>query len=242
MLVALAVLTLVPLLAPMAADAANRRISISDYSWSERDLEIDRGEHVTWYWIGPDTMHSVTGDNVAAAGLDSDPQTNQPQHRIGDQFRLDFEQPGTYAFRCKLHSTVRGTVTVSDTPGDPISEPDPIPQSRVDLSAPNLSDVRINRTRVFRRGTSLQYSIDERARIEIEYYLLRKGRQRKFAGWARYRWGHVGINRLRFGIRRKRFKAKPGRYLAEVRAFDEAANETRPTRLRARILRPSRGR
>ncbi len=235
---ALAVVCLLPLLLPAGADAANRRIAISNYSWSDSQIAIDRGEHVTWYWIGPDTMHSITGDNAAAAGLDSDPQTNQPQHRIGDEFRLDFDQPGVYEFRCKLHATVRGSVTVSDQPGDPVTEPDPIPESQVDLSPPRLRDVRIDRTRVFRKGTSMKYSIDERARVEIEYYRLRKrGRKPKFAGWARYKWGHIGFNRLRFGVRRKKFKAKPGRYLAEVRAIDEAANETRPTKLRFEILR-----
>jgi plastocyanin len=233
--IALAI-ALVATLLPTAADAANRRISISNYRWSDTEIQIDRGEHVSWYWVGPDTMHSVTGDNAAAAGLDSDPQTNQPQHQVGDTFQLDFDEPGRYEFRCKLHSTVRGSITVSEAPGDPDSEPDPVPESNVDLSPPKLSNVFLTRNRIFRKGTSMKYSLDERARIEIEYYLLRKGKRRKFAGWARYKWGHTGFNRLRFGIRRKRFKAKPGRYLAKVRAIDEAANETRPTKLRFRII------
>lgn len=229
-------ITLLAALLPTAADASNRRISISNYRWSDNQIQIDLGEHVTWYWIGPDTMHSITGDNAAAAGLDSDPQTNQPQHRIGDDFQIDFDAPGIYEFRCKLHSTVRGSVEVSDTPGDPISEPDPVPKSNVDLTPPKLTNVFLTKDRVFRKGTSLKYSLDERARVEIEYYLLRKGKRRKFAGWARYKWGHVGLNRLRFGVRRKKFKAKPGRYLAEVRATDASANESRPTKLRFRVI------
>jgi plastocyanin len=225
------------LLVPAAASAENRRISISNYAWSDQDFTIDRGEHVSWYWIGPDTMHSITGDSPDAKGIDSDPQTNQPQHKIGDTFRVDFDNPGIYSFRCKLHSTVNGTVTVSSTPGDPITEPDPIPRSKVDLEAPNLRDLRLGSTTVRRKGTSMKYSINERARIEIEYLRSKRRGGRQFAGYARYKGGHIGANGLRFGIRRTNFPARPGRYLAKVRAIDKAANATRPFKLRFRIVR-----
>jgi len=225
------------LLVPAAASAENRRISISNYAWSDQDFTIDRGEHVSWYWIGPDTMHSITGDSPDAKGIDSDPQTNQPQHKIGDTFRVDFDNPGIYSFRCKLHSTVNGTVTVSSTPGDPITEPDPIPRSKVDLEAPNLRDLRLGSTTVRRKGTSMKYSINERARIEVEYLRSKRRGGRQFAGYARYKGGHIGANGLRFGIRRTNFPARPGRYLAKVRAIDRSANATRPFKLRFRIVR-----
>ncbi len=233
----LPVLAVGALLVPAAASAENRRISISNYAWSDMDFAIDRGEHVSWYWIGPDTMHSITGDSPDSAGLDSDPQTNQPQHRIGDSFRLDFDEPGVYSFRCKLHSTVRGTVTVSSTPGDPVTEPDPIPRSQVDLEPPNLRDLRLGSSTVRRKGTSMKYSINERARIEIEYLRDKRGGGRRFAGYARYKGGHIGANGLRFGIKRTNFPARTGRYLAKVRAIDRSANATRPFKLRFRIAR-----
>jgi plastocyanin len=225
------------LLVPAAASAENRRISISNYAWSDSEFTIDRGEHVSWYWIGPDTMHSITGDSPDSAGLDSDPKTNQPLHKIGDSFRLDFDKPGVYSFRCKLHSTVRGTVTVSSTPGDPVTEPDPVPQSQVDLKPPNLRDLRLGSSTVRRKGTSMRYSINERARIEIEYLRSKRRGGRTFAGYARYKGGHIGANGLRFGIKRTNFPARPGRYLAKVRAIDRSANATRPFKLRFRIAR-----
>lgn len=225
------------LLVPAAASAENRRISISNYAWSDKAFTIDRGEHVSWYWIGPDTMHSITGDSPDSNGIDSDPQTNQPQHKIGDTFRVDFDKPGTYSFRCKLHSTVNGTITVSSSPGDPVTEPDPVPQSQVDLQAPNLRDLRIASSTVRRKGTSMTYSTNERARIEIEYLRDKRRGGRRFAGYARYKGGHIGANGLRFGIERTNFPARPGRYLAKVRAIDNAANATRPFKLRFRIVR-----
>lgn len=225
------------LLVPTAASAENRRISISNYAWSDTAFTIDRGEHVSWYWIGPDTMHSITGDSPDSKGLDSDPQTNQPQHKIGDTFRLDFNKPGTYSFRCKLHSTVNGTVTVSSNPGDPLTEPDAVPRSQVDLTAPNLRNLRLGSNIVRRNGTSMKYSINERARVEVEYFRSKRRGGQRFAGYARYKGGHIGDNGLRFGIERTNFPARPGRYLAKVRAIDNAANATRPFKLRFRIAR-----
>ena len=112
------------LLAPNA-DAANRRVAISNYQWSDRALELDLGEHVTWYWVGPDTMHSVTGDSPNARGIDSDTGIDLPEHHDRRQLPASFDAAGTYKLVCKLHSTVRGTVTVSDTPGDPASRARP---------------------------------------------------------------------------------------------------------------------
>ena len=52
-------------------------------------------------------MHSVTGYVRQRHGLDSDPQTNQPQHELGDNFQLSFDRPGEFVLNCKLHSTVQ---------------------------------------------------------------------------------------------------------------------------------------
>lgn len=222
------------LLVPAASDAANRRVAISDYSWSETDLRIDRGEHVSWYWVGPDTMHSVTGTSANADGLDSDPGINQPQHRIGDEFRLDFNAPGVYEFNCKLHSTVRGTVTVSPSPGDPVSEPDPIPRSSVDLTPPRLRGLRLGAREFGRRGTSLKFSLAERGKLDAEFFRYDADGDRRFAGYTSWR-GHIGFNGVRIGGRSKHFRPRPGSYLAVLRATDRASNTSEPRRLRFSI-------
>ena len=98
---------------------ANRRIAIGHYQWSDPEIHLDLGEHVTWYWVGPDTMHSVTGTSPNDLGLDSDPGNDQPRHNVGSSFQLSFNTPGTYTFQCKLHSAVHGEVIVSSTPGRP---------------------------------------------------------------------------------------------------------------------------
>jgi plastocyanin len=221
------------------ADAANRRISISDYRWSDPDIRVDLGEHVTWYWIGPDLMHSVTGDPPNALGIDSDPQINTPRHQIGDTFRVDFNTPGTYSFTCKLHNAVHGTVTVSDTPGDPSTEPDPVPQSRVDLKAPRLGALGLADRVVHHRGTRLRFALDERAKVDAEFYRRHRRGPREYAGFETWD-GHVGLNDVRIAAPSKRFEAGPGRYLVVLRATDRNHNAGKPRRLRLAI-RPRGG-
>lgn len=225
---------IVALLLVPAAGAANRRIAISDYRWSDPEIEINAGEHVTWYWIGPDTMHSITGISANDLGIDSDPDTNQPNHTIGDHFQVTFDRPGTFEFQCKLHSTVHGSIVVDPTPGDPTAEPDPVPKSKVDLTAPRIRDLRLGGRTLGRRGTSLSFSLGENAKLAADYYRYDGEGHRHYAGYATWP-GHVGFNGVRFGAHRKHFSPRPGRYLAIMRATDEAYNTSDPRRLRFTI-------
>jgi plastocyanin len=216
--------------------AANQRVAISDYRWSESELQLDLGEHVNWHWTGPDTMHSVTGSSANAAGLDSDPGGGMPNHALGDTFRLAFDEPGSYSFHCMLHSSVRGTVHVSSEPGDPVTEPDPIPPNNVDGTAPRLSEVRLA-TPAFAPGKGrLLFALDERATVNAEYWRLRKPGtrpRRQYRGWQEWN-AHIGYNDVRFAAGR-RFRSRPGRYLAIVDATDAANNISRTHRLRFEI-------
>jgi plastocyanin len=218
-----ALLGAVTLLGAGAAEAANRRVAIGDYRWSLPQIHLDRGEHVTWYWVGPDTMHSVTGTSPDAAGLDSDPNESTPSHSLGDSFQLGFDRPGTYTFQCRLHSSVRGTVLVSSQPDDPNTEVDPVPRPNFDLRPPHMNEVRLQDRAFGRRGTTLRLGIDERSKIDADYYRLRHGRRAGFAGWRTWR-AHVGYNEYSFAARGKRFAAKPGRYVAIIRATDTSQN------------------
>lgn len=227
--VALTALAVTLSLAP-AASASNRRIAIGDYRWSDPAIEINAGEHVTWYWVGPDTMHSITGISPNDLGVDTDPGTNQPHHQIGDSYQLTFNQPGTFQFHCKLHSTVRGQVVVDPIPGDPNTEPDPVPKSNVDLKPPRIRDLRLAARTVGRRGTNLSYALGEEGKLSADYYRYDAKGHRHYAGYATWP-GHVGYNGVRFGAHRKHFRPRPGGYLAILRATDDASNTSKPRRL-----------
>lgn len=223
------------LVAVPGADAANRRISISDYHWSEPEITLDLGEHVTWYWVGPDTVHSVTGDSPSSEGVDSDPGNNFPNHPVGDSFQVSFDNPGSYSFKCKLHASVRGTVTVSSTPGDPTAEPDPVPENKVDRTGPHLREIALDTKTVHRRGARLRFALNERAKVYADYYRIDRRGRREFAGYQLWRSRHIGYNDVRFGEPGDRFKAEHGRYEAKLWAADSLDNTSRKRAVRFEI-------
>ena len=224
------------LIATPAAHAANARVEISDFQWSKPEINLDLGEHVTWYWTGPDLMHSVTETSPNPGTIDSDPGQSTPNHQAGFTFSHTFDQPGTYEFHCKLHSVVRGTVVVSDTPGDPITEPDPVPNVNIDAAAPRLTGVSLDETKFGAGGTTLNVTLNEKATVDAELWRLPKRPRgdRRYAGWQDWA-GHIGYNHLEgFGVKGAHLRPRPGHYLAEVRATDESHNRSR-TRLRFTI-------
>jgi hypothetical protein len=190
---------------------------------------------VTWDWLGPDLAHSVTGISANAVQWDSDAGTDAPAHRAGDSFTLQFTQPGTYLFQCKLHAAVRGEVIVSAVPGDPASDPGPRAPLNLDLKPPTLGSISMRGQRVTgTRGIGFSAQISERGSLDAEYYRLGRQGRRVYNGFKTWRT-FIGINHLRLGARWGHFRARPGRYLAVLRATDEAANESKPVRRRFTI-------
>jgi plastocyanin len=228
-------LVAVALLASPAA-ATNTRVSIANYAWSRPAVHVDLGEKVTWDWLGPDLAHSVTGVSANDAGWDSDPHTDAPAHRAGDSFTLQFNQAGTYLFQCKLHASVRGEVIVSETPGDPNSDPGPQPPLNIDVVPPTLGSVVLESKRARgHRGVGMTAQISERGILDAEYYRLGPRHRRAYAGYKTWPT-FIGINRFALGARWKRFKAKPGRYEAVLRATDLSENASKPVKKRFTIL------
>ena len=229
-----ALVAVVALLGAASAGAANRRVAIGHYQWSLPQIHLDLGEHVTWYWVGPDLLHSVTGTSPNDKGWDSNPGQSTPRHDLGDTYQLTFNQPGTYTFQCKLHAGVRGSVVVSDVPGDPNKEVDPVPKLNIDIKPPHLNDVKLASRKFGRKGTRLNWGVNEKAKLDAEYYEVRHGKRGKFAGWNKWK-GHVGFNDSKFGGKSKHFDAKPGRYIALIRATDKSNNTGKKLKRQFRI-------
>jgi plastocyanin len=226
---ALLVAIAVPLgaMAPSAA-ALNTRVSISNFEWSNKQVQINLGEKVTWDWLGPDLAHSVTGISPDALGWDSDPTTDAPSHEPGDTYTIQFTQPGIYQFQCKLHSFVRGEVLVSDTPGDPNSDPGPQPPLNIDVVPPTLGGVTLKRSTFSSpKGAPMKAQISERGTLDAEYYRVNSKGKSIFNGYQTWNT-FIGINHLSLGARGKHFKGQPGRYRAVLRASDEADNTSKP--------------
>jgi plastocyanin len=229
--------TAAALLAAGVARAADAKVAIGHYRWSHAVIHVDLGQHVTWYWVGPDTMHSVTGISPDDAGEDSDPGNSQPDHRLGSSFRLSFNQPGVYEFQCKLHPVVRGEVIVSGTPGNPLDDPDPVPKLNVLLIRPTLTQVFLARPRFPAAGTTLNLALDDPSLIDAEIWHVVGGHRSAYAGWARWR-AHIGYDYLAFGGRSRHFRPAPGRYVAFLQATDLFNNVSRIRRVPFTILAP----
>jgi plastocyanin len=213
-----------------AALAVNTRVEIAHYHWSNPEVHVDLGEKVTWDWLGPDLAHSVTGISANDLQWDSDPGTDAPDHRAGDEFTLQFSQPGVYYFQCKLHAFVRGEVVVSDVPGNPFSDPGPQPPLNIDVTPPTLGGIALVRPSTGgTSGIATSARISERGTLDAEYYRLNSKGRRVYNGYEVWKT-FIGINHFRLGARWKHFRARPGRYLAVLRATDRAANTSKPVR------------
>jgi plastocyanin len=219
---------------PAAAGAVNTRVSIAYYKWSNTEVHVNLGEKVTWDWLGPDLAHSVTGVSADAKQWDSDPRTDAPFHRAGYSYTIQFNEPGTYTFQCKLHPVVRGNVVVSDVPGDPNSDPGPQPPLNIDVTPPKLGPVQLTKHRAQGgAGVPLRAKVSEKGHLEAQYYRLAGG-HRAYAGFARWKTS-AGVNHLKLGVQWKRFPAQAGRYEAVLRAIDGSANQSKPVKLRFTI-------
>jgi plastocyanin len=229
------------LAAPAAASASNTRVSISNYEWSNKEVHVNLGEKVTWDWLGPDLAHSVTGISSNDLGWDSDPGTDAPSHQPGDSFTLQFNEPGTYLFQCKLHAVVRGEVVVSDVPGDPNSDPGPQPPLNVDVTPPTLGSVALAQTQTRgSKGIGLSAQISERGSLDAEYYRLNSKGRRVYNGYKTWD-AFIGINHFALGARWKHFRAKPGRYQAVLRVTDTSNNTSKPVKKSFTILAKAKG-
>jgi len=80
--------------------ASEQKVSIVSFRFEPASLEIKSGTTVVWT-NDDSAMHSVLGDGFSSQTL---------QH--GDSFSHTFTAPGTYAYRCGLHSGMIGTVLV----------------------------------------------------------------------------------------------------------------------------------
>lgn len=213
---------------PAGAAASNHKVAIGGFRWSTPTVHVDLGEHVTWYWAGPDTQHSVTGGSANDQDTDSDRGRDVPVHKVGDSFRVSFSQAGTYEFHCKLHPGVAGQVVVDPLPGDPTSEPDPDPVLSPDRSAPTLADLRLAAPR---KGVAvLRYSLDQAATVLVE---VRRGQSLVRSQQID---GHVGYDRARLNLRGLR----AGRYQVRLTASDAVGNIAPWRALPLRLSRSSR--
>ena len=112
---------------------------------------------------------------------------------------------------------------VSDKPGDPDKEVDPVPEINIDLKRRTWTASKLKRTSSGASAARASNGVNEKS-SSTPSTTRRRGpapRQvRRMDDWT----GHVGFNDAEFGGKRKHFDAKPGRYMAILRATDTSNN------------------
>ncbi len=87
---------------PATGASAGNAVTVVDFGFSPDTINVKAGITVTWTNTG--ATHTVTADK----GLfDSGP------FKSGETFSFTFPKGGTFAYHCAIHSSMRGTITVS---------------------------------------------------------------------------------------------------------------------------------
>ena len=85
------------------ATGDEQRVEIADLAFNPETLTVATGSTVTWVSADPDLPHTSTSDD----DLWASERLNE-----GEQFSFTFEEPGTYAYFCEVHPTMRASIVV----------------------------------------------------------------------------------------------------------------------------------
>lgn len=86
----------------IATSAAGPQITIENFAFNPATLAVPVGTTVTWIKRDDEPHTGTSSENVfTSPGLDAD-----------KTFSYRFSTPGTYAYHCKLHPHMTGTITV----------------------------------------------------------------------------------------------------------------------------------
>jgi plastocyanin len=87
--------------------APTNSISISNNAFSLPTLTVKKGSAVTW------TNEDATDHTITADQQSPDAPASQA-FSLGQSFVFTFQKPGTYSYHCTFHSTMKGTVIVTE--------------------------------------------------------------------------------------------------------------------------------
>ena len=78
------------------------QVIVQGMAFHPAEVHAPAGAPVLWLFQDGGVPHTVTADN---GSFDSG-------RRVNDEFRLRFDQPGTYSYHCALHPEMKGRVIV----------------------------------------------------------------------------------------------------------------------------------
>ena len=87
---------------PAAGESAGNAVTVVDFGFNPDAIKVKVGTTVTWTNTG--VTHTVTADK----GL-----FDSGMFKSGETFSFTFAKGGTLTYHCAIHSSMRGTVTVT---------------------------------------------------------------------------------------------------------------------------------
>ena len=88
-----------------ATQNTERKVSISNFTFSPATLEVPVG--TTLHWVNDDDVpHTVLGADKGSSAIRS------PALDTNDAYSVVLSQPGTYHYFCSLHPHMTGTIVV----------------------------------------------------------------------------------------------------------------------------------
>lgn len=87
--------------------AGGSKVTVSDFAFGPGTIEVTTGATVTW------SNEDGVGHTVTSGVPDSPDGTFEESLDAGGEVEVTFEEPGTYAYFCTIHTTMTGEVVVS---------------------------------------------------------------------------------------------------------------------------------
>lgn len=78
------------------------RVALEDNRFKPRVIQVAPGTTITWDWNDGSKQHDVVGDDFAS------------EVQSSGSFEHTFTTPGTFDYRCTLHSNMTGRVIVEE--------------------------------------------------------------------------------------------------------------------------------
>jgi plastocyanin len=96
------------------ASAATKDVTIESFAYNPTSVTVNEGDTVRWTNNDP-TGHSVTADDGSFDSSDNDCSPSGTQEsciKPDSPFTNTFDTAGTYAYHCRVHGSMHGTVVV----------------------------------------------------------------------------------------------------------------------------------
>jgi plastocyanin len=189
------------------------QVAVGQFKYAPAGASIYAGDYVLWSWDGPDTNHSVTADAGQAMDFDSDggKPAGQVNHPLGDGYGISFPTAGTFHYHCKVHTFMKGTITVQPAPGGTATPP---------AAAPQLTKVTVKPRRFCSRcrkpGITVGFSVD--GPVSMRAALRRHGRVVKEIDFQTPPGAYS--KRLKFK------NVRNGKYVLRLVAIDDASGKS----------------